>query len=910
MNIQVYRRNAPTIELPLNAANYSRKLMGEHELVFSFSIPVKLDLRIGDTLTYKGELMTLNSDPERTLTHLKEYNLTFQGQRHTLERFILKDEGKATFDYFGELDVFMSMFLEYVNSVDAGWSIGELDATEPTSLRFDKVDCYSALNDIAQAFAYEWQIKGKVISIKKTIGTATTLSFSYGMGNGLYSLTRNLLENSRIITRAYAYGGTQNLPKDYPYEQLTVPGYLEDPALVERYGLREGYVEDLEIYPNRTSTATDVGQINEGTFELIDTALDFDLNGQRIAGEEAYIVFKSGILSGMQLKILSYNPSRKSIRYEANKETNGTLMPRSGLVAEIGDQYTLIGIRMPETYKTEAIAKLTEKRAEYFTDNSVPRIAYDLNIDVLQLKRLAVEPGEGDIINIKDAQEGIDEDIRVTSISYPAHFPDVLEQGMQFTCEVGNEVTYTRVQKIEKDIKDTRNVVTQVSRDSWENDRRNIVALNEFKSMVFDPDGNLENPLVQAIAGLFGTDSQYYDLVDVMMDVNAGGNPNAFTMTAGRLVHKRYVIEGLGFIWQLAPFSATGLDPLKAYYLAAKCSRTSLTGEWVLSETQLPTDAESGYWYFNLGVLSSVLDGSRSFRPTKMFTMISGGNIETDTIAAYFINVVRLFAQVITVGSEGFVNAGISGVSDNGGQSVRFWAGADAQGKDTAPFRVLNNGSLYSTRGFIGGFDINQDSFSAGRDDSWEVDGQFVYLTPQHFLLRDNGTIRGQRREFAWNLYKEVGGSRRSAAASIINTVATADQFNPYTNIALELEARNGNHNYALVIANGTSKMRAICHDFQTITLQNQTIDDGVSTVFIAESTNPIRLNLPTLPKLGYQVTIKNLSPNDFELYSTNGSIIQQDGSSTLMNFFRRRALKTFFNNGQYWIEMNSQTTQ
>ncbi|PVH27013.1 phage tail protein [Sphingobacterium corticibacter] len=784
MNIQVYRRNVPTIELPLNAAIYTRKLMAEHELVFSFATPVNLDLRVGDTLNYKGELMTLNSDPERTLTHLKEYNLTFQGQRHTLERFILKDEGKATFDYFGELDVFMLMFLEYVNSVDAGWSIGELDATEPTSLRFDKVDCYSALNDIAQAFAYEWQIKGKVISIKKTIGTATTLSFSYGMGNGLYSLTRNLLENSRIITRAYAYGGTQNLPKDYPYQQLTVPDYLEDPALVERYGLREGYVEDLEIYPNRTSTATGVGQINEGTFELIDTALDFDLNGQRIAGEDAYIVFKSGILSGMQFKILSYSPSRKSIRYEANKETNGTLMPRSGLVAEIGDQYTLIGMRMPETYVTAAIAKLTEKRAEFFADNSVPRIAYDLDIDVLHLKRLAVEPREGDIINIKDDSEGIDEDVRVTSISYPAHFPDVLEQGMQFTCEVGNDITYTRVQKIEKDIKDTRNVVTQVSRDSWENDRRNILALNEFKTMVFDPDGNLENPLIQAIAGLFGTDSQYYDLVDVVMDINAGGDPNAFTMTGGRLVHKRYVIEGLGYIWQLAPFSATELDPLKAYYLSAKCSRTSLTGEWVLSEEQIATDGGT-HWYFNLGVLSSVLDGSRSFRPTKMFTMISGGNIETDTITAYFINVVRLFAQVITVGSEGFVNAGISGVSDNGGQSVRFWAGADAQSKDTAPFRVLNDGSMEAFKGRIGGFNIDQNFLYFG---STNIEESNAFLSPTAIHYKTDTSPGGQTVQYDKQIYIDV---RRSAqVAHQIKTISMNNQ--PGTrrpNIALDLDA-------------------------------------------------------------------------------------------------------------------------
>lgn len=196
----------------------------------------------------------------------------------------------------------------------------------------------------------------------------------------------------------------------------------------------------------------------------------------------------------------------------------------------------------------------------------------------------------------------------------------------------------------------------------------------------------------QAIAGWFGTESMYYDLDEVQMVVNSGSDPNSFAMTSGRLIHKVYKIEGLGNIWLLDPFNISGLNPLESYYLSAKVSRTALTGQWALSTEQIGTESEPSYWHFNFGVLSSVIEGERSFHPTKGFTLISGGQIETDVITAYLINVNRLFAQVITVGSEGFVNAGISGLADKAAESQRFWAGATEEDRYNAPFQVLDNG--------------------------------------------------------------------------------------------------------------------------------------------------------------------------------------------------------------------------
>jgi len=644
--IKVYRGLTEVAELPLQDGTFAKQLQGSHELSFSTRSAIKLDLRIGDTLTYKGEVMTINKEPNVSKLSSFQYStsVVFQGLRHTLERYILKDEGALTFDYFGTLDDFMFMFLESVNQSDSGWTLGEIQVTEPTSISFDRVDCFSALNMIAQTFSCEWQIVGKQISVKKTVGQVTGINLAYGKDNGLYSLSRESIDNARIVNRAFGSGGSNNLPQGYSGKVLRLAEPIEDATSIAMYGVREGAFSDETIFPNRTSTATTEGKINDNTYQIEDTTIDFDLNGQRIDGTEAKIVFKSGALIGQEFKIISYNHANKRIRYEANKDSNGGLIPSGLMVAEVGDQYTLIGIRMPSTYVDAALLELTEKTTEYLISNKIPRVLYKLDIDILDAKRKATYPNEGDFIHVVDSDLGIDNDIRVTSIEYPALFPDMLIQGMKFNCEVGNDITYTFVQKIEKDIKETKQVVTQVTKDSWENDRRNVLAIEEFRKMVFDPDGNLQQPMMEALVAYFGTPSQLFTLSPSPAFTMSA---TEFSLSATILVHKAYEIAGVGYIWDLPAFYQSGLVAEKAYYLSAKCSKTTLTGEWVLSETLQATESETGYWHFNLGVLSSVIDGERSFRATKGFTLISGGQIETDMLTAYMINVVRLFAQEI-----------------------------------------------------------------------------------------------------------------------------------------------------------------------------------------------------------------------------------------------------------------------
>src|SRR5690606_37158872 len=142
--------------------------------------------------------------------------------------------------------------------------------------------------------------------------------------------------------------------------------------------------------------------------------------------------------------------------------------------------YTLVGIRMPSSYVEDALEELEEKREEYLNENKHPKVRYELEVDILHLKRLGVEPQEGDIIKLIDERFNIDVDVRITSINYPGHYNPTdadcfLTNDMKSSCELSNDINYYRVQRLENEIKETKKVVTQVSRTSWENDRRNLI---------------------------------------------------------------------------------------------------------------------------------------------------------------------------------------------------------------------------------------------------------------------------------------------------------------------------------------------------------------------------------------------------------------------------------------------------
>jgi hypothetical protein len=85
-----------------------------------------------------------------------------------------------------------------------------------------------------------------------------------------------------------------------------------------------------------------------------------------------------------------------------------------------------------------------------------------------------------------------------------------------------------------------------------------------------------------------------------------------------------------------------------------------------------------------------------------LFTTVNGNLVATGTF--------------LVGDAAGNNNAGITGVVDNGAASVRFWAGATYANRNTAPFRVLQNGKAYMTDVII------QGELQAGRIGAFYID--------------------------------------------------------------------------------------------------------------------------------------------------------------------------------------------
>lgn len=93
------------------------------------------------------------------------------------------------------------------------------------------------------------------------------------------------------------------------------------------------------------------------------------------------------------------------------------------------------------------------------------------------------------------------------------------------------------------------------------------------------------------------------------------------------------------FFWDMAEYLSPILgDPNKRYYLYAKCEntgdKTDGTGIFLLSETAIAMEAETGYYYFLVGLLNSEYENDRSFATMYGYTEVLPGRITTDKIVS------------------------------------------------------------------------------------------------------------------------------------------------------------------------------------------------------------------------------------------------------------------------------------
>lgn len=219
--------------------------------------------------------------------------------------------------------------------------------------------------------------------------------------------------------------------------------------------------------------------------------------------------------------------------------------------------------------------------------------------------------------------------------------------------------------------------------------------------------------------------------------------------------------------------------------------------------TPAPEDLEAQFQALQSGISNIQTSLGDIKTKTDNFTSIQGGLVSSN---------------IISVGdTQVNQNAFISGVTDAGGLSVRFGAGANYANKNNAPFRVLDNGKMIAENadisgkinaesGKIGSFHINSGLMAYDlSEDSWANNNQYVRLSPEMFVMRKNGTNRGEhQREVRIGTTTSAASGWEGPVMRVENTMSPEFAFVQRDNVALYLNAKNANKdNIALDIASG-----------------------------------------------------------------------------------------------------------
>lgn len=650
----------------------TKKVMGENTVSLTARLSSAFSFQVGDYLMFAGEKYTLNILPkvEKASEHQYVYDLVFEGIEYELRKVHmlfytanLVYAGGADFSLMGNAELQARVIVENLNRVQSGWTLGEVINSEAKNLTYSNNNCLEAINRIAEEFGTEfWIGSDKTINIGKR-GDILPVTFKYGKNKGLYSIERTNVNSKDIVTRLYPFGSEQNLPKGYRNnsKRLQIEGaYIENNTSL--YGIIESSQTFEEIKPERTGTIT---AVNGGdVLEFTDSSMDFDLNEADqngtlylIPGTTPKIHFQDGDLAGYEFELASYNHTSKTFRVKkftneiAYDLPNGTLKPR------VGDKYIILDIYMPQSYVTDAEARLLAKAQESLAQNSVPNVAYKVEADPLFIKKLGIGYKVGDYVHVEDGDIGIDRDIRLVGIDRKLVNTD------DYDFELADSVEPTLVSQILTSLERT-DIVLQMNRlNDPARARRNYKVVQELQNAIYDQDGYFDNGNIKpfsietSMLSVGSKGQQFY--TDCMFQTNYLGNKNSLVVGNGALSH--FTIESEIRNWTITGLSETLPDD-NLRYIFIKCLKAGSTGQVVLSANQLAID-DGMYYNFFAGVLSSVIDNARQVSLLFGFTTINGRFIKTGRIqsadgSTYFDLDTSVIAGKITfiAGSSGYAN--------------------------------------------------------------------------------------------------------------------------------------------------------------------------------------------------------------------------------------------------------------
>lgn len=628
--MKIYRSGTEVYDVEINeSTTLNKKLMGVDIIKAQFDSTVMLDLRTNDYVIFNGVHYKINILPEVTKTSTRgySYQVNLEGLQYEMSEVSFLNNSRPDVPLYSDADTMIAAVVINLNRVNNVWSKTVVPATEFKSITFGGDNCLSALNKICQEFKLEWFILGHELNVVSAVGNATGLTFEYKVG--LKNIVRVNANKGNLVTRLYAFGGTTNV--DYLYRSALGRLGLDAPLEnnVSLYGVKEGTIIYEEIYPQRTGTVTSLGAT---ITEFIDSSMDFDLNSYLLPGMVAKVVFKSGYLSGYLCEITAYDNATKKFTVIPYNDPAGFTLPAGSQIIQAGDTYTLVDIKMPDTYKTAAETLLYNTALADVLKVSVPRVTYNIVPDWRYFKANTISLNVGDTLTVHDT------DMSSTDIaSRVIELTQVLISPYKYTIAVSDEITYSIAEILISGQRQISNLIRIAGLQDAVRSRASYMDTQALRNAIFDPDnyfnmdkirpGSIETMILSV-----GSKGSQFILKDVTFTPNFEGDKAKFNISTGSLVHLAIDPDAIK-TWTIGAFSTAALDDAIGYYIYVKASKTLTTAAWEVTDTQYKTDPGGDYYYFLVGYLHlPSVNNMRRISLTYGSTNITGEFITTGKI--------------------------------------------------------------------------------------------------------------------------------------------------------------------------------------------------------------------------------------------------------------------------------------
>lgn len=715
MWLSIYRGASVNLNVHLDdSSEISQELNGKDVATIKFYSPSSVDLLIGDHVVLSGKRYVLNVLPEITKTGNSqyEYNCVFEGRMYELSKILYSDGINSEFFLTGDLEFFVDLIITNLNRVQSGWSKGTIQAsTETKNLQFSNENCLEVLQRLCEEYELEFKVnEDKSIDVGE-FGAVIAHTFAYGKGNGLYSLTRKTVDSKNIVTRLYPYGADRNIPANYRGYSTRLKlstNYIEQN--VATYGVIEAAKIFEDIYPRFNGAITALGATTN-VFRC--STIDFDLNNYLVAGTSAKVHFNTGALAGYEFEISSYKHATKEITLKFSQQEkvysdsglSEFILPNDTIKPAAGDEFVFIDITMPDSYITAAEAELLSAGTTYLTQNSTPRVNYSLEIDPKYIIDNSISIEKGDYLHIEDAELNIDRDIRVVNIIKSIYEP------VTWRVELSDTVAPQIINRVLAELEDVRRLIVVNKLSDVARAKRNWKTAEDVRNSIFDPDGyfdpeNIKPLSIETSMLTVGTRAGNFTLSSTI-EPNYGRDASRVRLGAGTLVH--FQIDTTIKTWTITENIVTGLVAGTTYYIYARCNRATSAGILLADTVQRKVDSDATYYYFPVGILTSVIDGWRDAIMTYGQSYMVGRMLNVGQITGASGLLIDLdtgdiqgritFSDGRT--EEDFVDATVTPVEQS--QIISHYSFDEVTGSMLYDNKKAYNGQTYNTRTFEDG---------------------------------------------------------------------------------------------------------------------------------------------------------------------------------------------------------------